>query len=152
MSAYAAGDALRGLSSVPILISVVSLLNHSGVNFEISGSRSAIRGNRVRGTLFLIGLLMFGVGSTLRVTALGEGAPTPARLFCVWLLLGLVAASEVAFLVYRPRTVVESRSEVVEGAHSAPRAGFVGRSGVLWAGFLAFGVLAGAIAVILIST
>ena len=99
MSAASAGDLLVMLSSVPLAVSVVSMFRRNGTLMEWSGSAAAIRGVRIRGTGFLVGLLMLGAGLTL---GLSEDDRTGSAV-----VAGIALAALVVFAVYRPRTVDE---------------------------------------------
>lgn len=51
---------------VPLALSIASLRNHSGWNFELNASGSALWGMRLRGLLVLLAALMSGVGGALQ--------------------------------------------------------------------------------------
>lgn len=104
------GDLLVVLSSVPFSLSVVLLFNRRGALMDWSGSLGALRGVRIRGICFLLGLLLLGAGLTL---GLQQGWTVVSGVAA-----GAAAVAMVAFAVYRPRTVSE---EQVGHRHRAPK-------------------------------
>ncbi|MBU4215753.1 MAG: hypothetical protein KJ792_13985 [Actinobacteria bacterium] len=92
-------ETLRGLSIVPLALSIGSLRNHSGWNVELNASVSALRGMRARGVLVLLTALMLGTGSVLKAAHVGAGR---------WVLLVLATVCAVAFGFYRPRVVEQA--------------------------------------------
>ncbi|WP_123369405.1 hypothetical protein [Cellulomonas sp. PhB150] len=104
------GDLLVVLSSVPLSLSVLLLFNRHGALVDWSGSVGALRGVRVRGTCFLVGLLMLGAGLTLGLQQ-GWTATSGA-------VAGFAAGAMLVFAAYRPATVFE---EQVGRRHRAPK-------------------------------
>ncbi|MCG2799415.1 MAG: hypothetical protein L6367_12870 [Cellulomonas sp.] len=87
---------LQGLAVLPLGISIASLRDHNGWNFELNARVSALRGMRARGLLALLAALMFGVGGALQATHY-----IPGR----WLLLVIATACAVTFGFYRPKVL-----------------------------------------------
>lgn len=88
--------AMTGLSLPMLGLALISLRNHSGWNFEIDGTASAIRGNKVRAVLVLGALQLFASGVALRPASLDEGRRTivcVAAAGLLWLTLVVVLAA-----------------------------------------------------------
>jgi hypothetical protein len=148
MGVAGVGGALAGLSSIPIALSIVSLVNHSGVNFELDGSTRAVRANKIRGALFVGGLVMLGVGLNLRgCDVSGWNLNDPKRLL-TWLLLVGAALAGSAFVVMTPRTMAEERS-ASNHKYSVATIRIARASGARWLALLGGGVIAACIAILL---
>jgi hypothetical protein len=121
VTAASTGDLLVALSALPLGVSIVSMFRRNGTLMEWSGSAAAIRGVRVRGTAFLVGLLMLGTGLALGLT---QGDREGSMVVGAVSLVALVA-----FALYRPRTVdVEQTSR----RHQLPRSFIEPSSRWLW--------------------
>ncbi|RHA41003.1 hypothetical protein [Cellulomonas rhizosphaerae] len=124
------GDLLVLLSSVPLAASIVLLFNRRGGLVDWGGSAAAVRGVRIRGACFLLGLLMLGVGLTL---GLQQGWTTSSAVEA-----GVAAAALVAFAVYRPRVVALAQT----GRRQAPRIRLAPRARTVWLMLFALSALA----------
>jgi len=135
------GDLLVALSWVPFAVSIGTLFNRRGALREWSGSVADLRAVRVRGTSFLVGLLMLGVGLTLGMRPGARGA--------WWFVAAVAAAGLVAFAVYRPRTVPDERGAGRRARHQAARVRLEPRGRTRWAAMFACGCLASVVLIVL---
>jgi len=124
------GDLLVLLSSVPLAASIVLLFDRRGGLVDWSGSVAAVRGVRIRGACFLLGLLMLGAGLTL---GLQQGWNVASAV-----VAAIAAAALVAFAAYRPRVVALAQT----GRRQAPRVRLAPRARTVWLVLFGLSVLA----------
>jgi hypothetical protein len=137
VSAASTGDLLVALSSLPLAVSIVSMFRRNGTLMEWGGSTAAIRGVRIRGTAFLVGLLMLGAGLTL---GLSQGDRAGSMV-----VAGISLAALGAFALYRPRTVDE---EPTGRRHKLPRSFIQPWSRWLWVAAFTCSALASIVLVV----
>ncbi len=148
MSIQGVAGALAGLSSIPIAVSVASLFNHNGANFELNGSPRAIGANKIRGILFVSGLVMLGAGLNLRGSGASSSAGGDPTRMIVWTLLGVALASGIGFAIMTPRA---ARDELIPAnhQHAAATPRLVRASGICWLALLGAGSIAACTAILL---
>lgn len=105
----AIGDALVGLSVVPIVLAVASLRNHSGWALEFSGGKRSLKGIRARGDAMLLGAVMI---------ALGNALAADSRVALQWMLFVGTLGLSLGFATSAPEYEIE-RESGVRSAHQA---------------------------------
>lgn len=116
------GEALIGLSVVPIALAVFSLRNHSGWAFELDGGQESLRGIRVRGGAVLLGAVMIALGNALSAETL-----LPVQ----WLLLAATLVLSLGFVGYAPAFRSHGHFSM-ESGHRAPQAKLTTASKTRW--------------------
>jgi len=137
---------IAGLGWILLLVSFVSLMNHSGINFEWGGSPRAVQGLRLRGSGIAGAILLIGWGfaSSKGMTGEGETLRLP-----VIVIASIGVLFVVAFAAYKPKTAPsEAIADSAPAAHSRPDVRLNRSSVVRWLALFAGGVIAGTVLII----